>query len=211
LSVKHDNNTNNTIHRILERSLRLLRGFYNRFVRIRGTPRQISLGLALGVFIGMSPFMGFHTVVAVMLASLVKWSKIAAGVGVFITNPFTAPFIYPLTYRLGAEVTGFSDPSLLRKLFESGGFIELIKDSPMIIVDLIVGGIVIGLPLAAISYSVAFHLVTRARMRMKRRKARQARHLRALPTNDQSKQHSPSAKRADDGSPSVDGPDRMAV
>jgi uncharacterized protein (DUF2062 family) len=146
-----------------------------------------------------------------MLASLVKWSKIAAGVGVFITNPFTAPFIYPFTYRIGAEVTGFSDPSLLRKLFDSGGFIELLKDSPIFIVDLIVGGIVIGLPLAAIAYLAAFYLVKRARMRMKRRKARRASDLRALRSKVQSEQNAPSAMHADDGSPPVDGSDRMAV
>jgi uncharacterized protein (DUF2062 family) len=155
--------------------------------------------------------MGFHTVIAVMMASLVKWSKIAAGIGVFITNPFTAPFLYPLTYRLGVAVTGFSDPSLLRKLFESGGFVELLKDSPMIIVDLIVGGIVIGLPLAAVAYLAAFHFITRARNRMRRRKARRMRHLRALPSKVQSKQPAPSLRHSEDGSPPVDGPDRMAI
>ncbi|MGD8837256.1 MAG: DUF2062 domain-containing protein [Desulfobacteraceae bacterium] len=189
----------------------MLKGFYNRFLRIRGTPLQVSLGLGLGIFIGMSPFMGFHTVIAVMIASLVKWSKIAAGIGVFITNPFTAPFIYPLTYRLGVSVTGFSDPSLLRKLFESGGIVELLKDSPMMIVDLIVGGVVLGLPLAAVAHLAAFHIVTRARARMRRRKTRRVRHLSVLPSKVRSKQPSPSPEHSDDRSPAVDGPDRMAV
>ena len=152
--------------------LRSLKRFYYRFLRIRGTPPQIALGLALGVFVGMTPFFGFHTVMAIVLASLFKWSKIAAGVGVFITNPFTAPIIYPLTYRLGAVITGFSDPAQFRKLLQSGGLLDLMKDSPMILVDLIVGGAIVGVPLAAMAYFAGIQIVTRARKRLEARKAR---------------------------------------
>jgi uncharacterized protein (DUF2062 family) len=189
----------------------LLKGFYNRFLRIRGTPRQVAMGFALGIFIGMTPFLGFHTVIAVMIASLGKWSKLAAGVGVFITNPFTAPFIYPLNYRLGVLVTGFSDPSLLRKLFESGGLVKLLKDSPMIIVDLIVGGVVIGLPLAVIAYLAALHIVTRARARMKRRKARRILGKKVSSPKVQSKRPPSTSKHSDDRPPPADGSDHMAV
>jgi len=157
---------------LYRRLVRILKRIYYRFLRIRGAPRQISLGLALGIFIGMTPFLGFHTVLAVMLAAVFKWSKIAAGAGVFITNPFTAPLIYPVTYKLGAMVTGFSDPSQWRKLFESGGVISLVKNSPMILVDLIIGGMIIGLPLAVIVYYAAFTTLSRAKHRMKLRKAR---------------------------------------
>ena len=72
--------------------MRTLKRAYYRFLRIRGAPEQIALGMALGVFIGMTPFLGFHTVIAVMLAAVFKWSKIAAGVGVFITNPSSISF-----------------------------------------------------------------------------------------------------------------------
>ena len=68
--------------------------------------------------------MGFHTVFAIMRAAFLGWNKIAAGIGVFNTNPFTAAFIYPITYRLGAALTGFSEPVSWRKLFEPGGFIH---------------------------------------------------------------------------------------
>jgi uncharacterized protein (DUF2062 family) len=215
LNLHNDNTPNTNSHRIVERSVKLLKGFYNRFLRIRGTPRQVAMGFALGIFVGMTPFLGFHTVIAVMMASLIKWSKLAAGIGVFITNPFTAPFIYPLTYRLGVSVTGFSNPSLLRKLFESGGLIELLKDSPMIIVDLIVGGVVIGLPLAVIAYLAVLHIVTQARARMKlrkeRRKARRMHRMKTQQSKVQSKQPAAASRHSDDGPPSVDKSDRMAV
>ena len=151
---------------------RTLKRAYYRFLRLRGTPRQIGLGMALGVFVGMTPFLGFHTVIAVMLAAFMKWSKIAAGLGVFITNPFTAPLIYPLTYKLGVMVAGFSKISHFPKLFEPGGVVGLMKNSPMILVDLLIGGVIVGIPLAIVSYYVAFYVVSSARKRMEARKTK---------------------------------------
>ena len=160
------------IHRRPRKLLVILKRLYLRFLKIRGTPQQISQGLALGIFIGMTPFLGFHTVIAVMLASLLKWGKISAGLGVFITNPLTAPIIYPLTYQLGAMVTGFSDPIHWQRLFEQGGLVALFKNSPMILVDMLIGGAIIGVPLAIMAYYVALRSVLSARKRIEKRKAR---------------------------------------
>lgn len=161
-------------HPLIRRMVIGLKRFHRRFLKIRGTPQQVALGLALGVFVGMSPFLGFHTLIAVMLASLIKWSKIAAGVGVFITNPFTAPLIYPITYRLGATLTGFSESFHLKSLFQTDGLMGVLKNSPLLLVDLLIGGVVVGLPLAAITYFMAFRVITRARAHIKARKARRA-------------------------------------
>ena len=56
---------------------------YERFLKIRGQPREIALGFALGLFVGMTPFIGLHTVTAVPLAALLKWNKISAAVAVW--------------------------------------------------------------------------------------------------------------------------------
>ncbi|MGD9364260.1 MAG: DUF2062 domain-containing protein [Desulfobacteraceae bacterium] len=156
------------------RLFRMLKLVYYRFIRLRGTPEKISLGLSLGIFIGMTPFLGAHTLIAVALASLFKWSKITAAIGVMITNPFTAPLIYPVTYKLGAMVTAFSSPSQWSKIFEPDGVIGLMKSSPMIFIDLIVGGVLIGLPLSLVSYYLTMLALSRARRRLKIRKARRA-------------------------------------
>lgn len=170
--MSKSNNTKRKIHPPTPRvSAGVLKRLYYRFLRIRATPQQMSLGLALGIFVGMSPFIGFHTAIAVMLASVFKWSKIAAGVGVFVTNPLTAPLIYPLTYKLGAVITGFSEPIQWFKLFEQGGFVGMMKNSPLILVDMIVGGAIIGVPLSVITYYITFQAVLAARKRMERRKA----------------------------------------
>jgi len=72
-----------------------------RFIRLQGTPHEISKGVALGIFIGMTPTFGFQMAIAVFFAWLLRESKLAAVLGVWITNPVTAPVIYALEYETG--------------------------------------------------------------------------------------------------------------
>lgn len=133
---------------------------------MRGSPRQISLGFALGLFVGMSPFMMCHTVTAVFFASLLKWSRIAAALGVVITNPFTAPFFYALTFRVGAAVLpGASSRLAIPSEFSVEALTALIRNGPEILWILTVGGVVTGVPIA-----LAGHLLTCRLIRLHRRR-----------------------------------------
>ena len=172
MDSKSHHKKRNVLQWLYSRVSRNLKRFYHRFLKFRGSPRQAALGMAIGVFVGMSPFMGFHTAISILLASLFKWSKIAAAVGVLITNPITAPLIYPLTYRLGAMLTGFSEPIQWSRLLELGAFIELLKNSPMIIIDMLVGGILVGIPLSIIVYFITHAIVTKAKRRFELKKTR---------------------------------------
>lgn len=78
-----------------------------RFARLNGTPDDIAKGTALGIFIGMTPTMGMQMPIAVFFAWLLKENKIAAALGVWITNPVTAPFIYALEYETGRILLGY--------------------------------------------------------------------------------------------------------
>ena len=82
------------------------RKIYARFLKLRGTSKELALGFALGLFIGFTPTMGIQMALGVFFASLFKWSKITAAIGVQITNPITAPFLYTFTYYIGAKIMG---------------------------------------------------------------------------------------------------------
>ncbi|MBW2259817.1 MAG: DUF2062 domain-containing protein, partial [Deltaproteobacteria bacterium] len=86
---------------------RSFRYFYDRFVRLHGSPREIAWGAALGFFVAMSPTMGIQTYIAVPLAALFRISKVAAATTVWLTNPLTAPFIYGFNYMVGAKLLGY--------------------------------------------------------------------------------------------------------
>jgi uncharacterized protein (TIGR03546 family) len=144
-----------------------LRRTYIRFLKMRGEPREIALGFSLGLMVGMSPFLGFHTIIAVFLAALLKWNKIAAAVAVFVTNPITAPFIYPMTYITGKVILGVSNLPDLNKFLSLSSVVELIKNSPLIIVDLTVGGIILGLPLSIVAYWMVLTAIENYRKRIK--------------------------------------------
>ena len=49
-----------------------------RFVRLRGLPVEIAKGVALGIFIGMTPTFGFQMAIALFFAYLLKENRLAA-------------------------------------------------------------------------------------------------------------------------------------
>ena len=136
-----------------------IRKTYERFLKIRGTPREIALGFALGLFVGMSPTMGFQMAIAVFLAALLKWNKISAVAAVWITNPVTAPIIYGVTYFVGVSIIGMPGIKLHPEAFSVTSFITFFKQTPRIFWAMTLGGAVIGIPLAIAGYVMAYSAV----------------------------------------------------
>jgi uncharacterized protein (DUF2062 family) len=91
---------------------RLLKLLFIRFVRLQGTPHEVSRGIALGIAIGMTPTFGFQMLLGAFAAWMLKESKVAAVLGVWITNPLTAPIIYALEYETGRTMLGTEHASL---------------------------------------------------------------------------------------------------
>jgi len=140
-----------------------LKKAYSRFLKIRGTPKEIARGFALGLFVGMSPFMGLHTAIAVPMAALFKWNKFSAALAVWISNPISAPIIYGITYYTGAKVLLIQDGYKLPHEFNLEALLYTLRSAPEIIGILMVGGIVVGLPLAGVGYYFAFKAITEYR------------------------------------------------
>lgn len=136
---------------------------YERFVKIRGNPREIALGFALGLFVGMTPFMGFHMAIAVFFAALFKWNKIAAAAGGWISNPVTAPFVYAGTYYVGNKVLNIQNACCIPKELNLDVIVQLIKNAPEIFWIMTVGGIVVGIPVAVAGYYLALSTILRYR------------------------------------------------
>ena len=88
---------------------RQLKYYYLRFIRLRGSPDELALGIAFGVFVGMMPIMPFQIALAVTLAIFFKGSKITAALGTWISNPFNWYFLYFFSYKIGAMILGLSE------------------------------------------------------------------------------------------------------
>lgn len=157
------------IHRYYRKSkvLRWLIRAYIRLFKLSGHPRDIALGFSVGILVGMSPLLGGQMAVAAFFASLFRWNPISAAMGTWITNPLTSPFIYSLTYLVGAEAlqrfTPIDFPADLR-LHDVAFYIH---KSPQIILALFVGGALFGLPLAVFSYYLVYWAVIEYRKLVK--------------------------------------------
>jgi glycosyltransferase involved in cell wall biosynthesis len=71
-----------------------------------GTNRTKAFSVALGVFIGFSPFWGFHTVLTISLAVVFKLNKVLAFVASNVSIPPFIPFIIAASLFLGAPFVG---------------------------------------------------------------------------------------------------------
>ena len=67
-------------------------------------PSRLAAGLAVGVFIGVTPFYGLHTLLALLVAFVFRLNKVATITGAWINLPWFAPFVYGFCLKLGEAV-----------------------------------------------------------------------------------------------------------
>ena len=72
----------------------------------KDSPRKKALSIALGIFIGLSPFWGFHTVFVIFLAIFLKLNKTIAFVFSNISLPPFIPFVLYASTKVGQLVLG---------------------------------------------------------------------------------------------------------
>ncbi len=147
-----------------KRNFRLL---YLRLLRLRGQPREVAGGVAIGVFVGMTPTVPLHTLLAVLIALILKKSKLAAALGVWIANPFFLPFIYFLDYKVGQLLTGTGASSLPISNFSVANLVHL---GWSISFPLFFGGVITGIVCAIPSYFISKRLIFLYQARRCRRK-----------------------------------------
>jgi uncharacterized protein (DUF2062 family) len=160
---------------------RQIKYYYIRFIRLRGDPHELALGMAFGIFTGMMPIMPFQMALSVGLALLFKGSKITAALGTWVSNPLNWYFLYYFSYKLGACVLGIHGHSAMFSSIMMG--IRLGEDS-MIIVERIlaagglmvtaflVGGLIMGAAVSIPSYFIFLYVFRRIRVWRESRKRR---------------------------------------
>ena len=77
--------------------IRHTRAFVRRYLtallHIDDTPERTAAAFAVGVFLGFSPFLGFHTLIAIVLAFLLSFNRVAVLLGVYSNLPWiVAPY-----------------------------------------------------------------------------------------------------------------------
>jgi len=140
--------------------------------RLQGAPETIALGCACGMFASFTPFVGFHFIVAAVLAFLTRSSIVASAIGTFIGNPLTFPFIWYGTYYVGNAILGNDGEFSLATLqsgfadmmsgifnFSSSAFSSAFDAVWPLFKPMLVGSIPLGVPTAIIGYFVLKRIV----------------------------------------------------
>ena len=169
-----------------------LRKALRRIIYSRSSTPSIAAGVALGVFIGLTPTVGFQMLIAALLATVFRVNRLAAVLPVWITNPLTIVPIYFFEFRVGSWVTGSRGGGhVIERLTVLSGRISEVSIRDLrgtmgalvaamgqlganILVPIIIGSLIVGVVSAAAAYPAALWTVSAVRRRRELRSARKA-------------------------------------
>jgi len=159
---------------------RIGRYYYRRFQRLKGDPYALAGGFAIGVFIGCTPTMPFHTV-AIIVATLASRTSTVAGIlsSWVVCNPLTYFPIYYFSLVIGNAVTPYhlnwvKIKTTLDLLLTSDSMAQSIKLLVGLgyeaIVVMLVGGTILAIPFTIISFylSLKFFITVKQKRAQKR-------------------------------------------
>jgi uncharacterized protein (DUF2062 family) len=104
-----------------------IKDLIKKVLHIEDTPERTALAYAIGIFLGFSPFLGFHTLAGLAIAFLFGLNRAAILFGVWTNSPWWIVPFYMVATWVGMWVTGFwMDWATLKGIFQLGideGFI----------------------------------------------------------------------------------------
>jgi uncharacterized protein (DUF2062 family) len=153
--------------------------YYLKLLRLKGSPHALSLGAAIGVFIGITPTIPLHTAIILLLTLLTRSSFIAGLITSWIvSNPLTYVPTYYFSLKTGNAVTHLalnwdkiklvldkllSDSSLSEK------FQSLMNLGYETIIVMLVGGTILALPFSLASYYISYYAIIKYRRKKRER------------------------------------------
>lgn len=167
--------------------IRLVKYYYIKFLRLRGDPKAIARGVAVGIFIGITPTIPLHTILILGFCVLFRASKVAGILSsIIVSNPLTFFIQYYLSWLVGTAIfPGLLSWQRLQEMMDvlssaSGydGFKASLSAISALgfdaIIVLVVGGTLLALPLTALSYYYSLKLFTRLQNKKQKNKTQVA-------------------------------------
>jgi uncharacterized protein len=141
-------------------------------LHVNDTPERTAAAYALGVFLGFSPVLGLHTIVAIALAFMFSLNRVAVLLGVYSNLPWIMAGYYAFTTMMGAAILRTTPPADLRErlgdmfqlsLRSMEFWHELVRLLRPLLWPFTLGSTIGAAVLAAIAYRVALAFVIRRR------------------------------------------------
>lgn len=140
---------------------RLIKFIYLKLLRLNDTPQRISLGLALGVFLGFIP--GSGPIAAITLAVIFRLNRFAALMGSLVTNTWISIVMLIPAIKVGAIILNlrwvdvYNNWVIFLQHFQWSTLFKL--SIYKIILPVFVGYVTIGLILAILVYVVSISVL----------------------------------------------------
>jgi uncharacterized protein (DUF2062 family) len=137
---------------------RLGRYYKHRLARLTGTPYAIGAGFATGVAISFTPFVGFHLMLALLIAWMLGGDLVAMALGTLIAgNPWTLPFIWITTYKVGQAMLGHEGTRAASRELTHHQFTfnDLLSKPMELLLPMTLGS----LPFAIASWFITFYVI----------------------------------------------------
>lgn len=88
---------------------RRLRYFKHRIVRDASSTYGVAAGLACGMCVSFTPFLGAHLALTWAYCKVVRGNILSGMIGTLVGNPLTFPPMYYLSYKVGAAILSSFD------------------------------------------------------------------------------------------------------
>ena len=133
---------------------RILRYWTFKLKRLQGSPYAIACGFACGAAVSFTPLIGFHFILAAVLAWVLRGNIIASAIGTAVGNPWTFPFIWTGIIWLGTKILGYERGQELPEELTIGTIFE---EPGTVLLPMLVGG----LPTALVVWVVFYFPIRR--------------------------------------------------
>jgi len=128
----------------------------------------VAAGLAFGGAISWAPTLGFHILQTMLLCFIFRANYIAGVLGTIIGNPWTFPFMFLISYKLGwflITVIGVDVP--FSQVAPDFSFENLKKAPWSILTPMLLGGYLMALLTFPIFYAIYYAMIKKARASMR--------------------------------------------
>jgi uncharacterized protein (DUF2062 family) len=149
---------------------------FKKLLHIEDTPERTALAYSLGIFLGFSPFLGFHTLTGLAIAFLFNLNRVAILLGVWSNTPWWIVPYYTIATWVGMWVTGFQiDKASLKAMFQLGmdqGFMSSdfwnrVASQWGLLLSFVIGSLILAILLALAAYPLSLRWIKFCRSRRK--------------------------------------------
>jgi uncharacterized protein len=150
-----------------------LREKVEELLQLKDTEHSIALGLAIGMFFGFTPLVGFKTLIAIGLARLLRANFLAAAIAVSLHDVFLPlfPFLLRLEYQIGYWLLSNPHQFAPRFRLASHSVSMWFHWSTFFTVGrpLLIGSLFFAVPVGVLTYYIALFLLEQRKRRKEKK------------------------------------------